>query len=90
MKKGLTIWELPWYYEATQELQGEAQPHEEARRRKIADPKSKTAWERENVIQVVLKINRNQDPELFQLLQQAESKSGTVRALLRQAISKDK
>ena len=56
----------------------------------IADHPSKTAWERENVIQVVLKVNRNQDPELFQLLQQAESKSGTVRALLRQAISKDK
>ena len=42
------------------------------------------------MIQVVLKVNRNQDPELFQLLQQAESKSGTVRDLLRQAISKDK
>lgn len=57
---------------------------------KIADHPSKTAWERENVIQVVLKVNRNRDPELFELLQQAESKSGTVRALLRQALSKDK
>lgn len=54
----------------------------------MADPKSKTAWERENVIQVVLKINRNQDPELFQLLQQTGSKSGLVRTLLRQAIAK--
>lgn len=42
------------------------------------------------MIQVVLKVNKNQDPELFQLLQQSESKSGTVRALLRQALSKDK
>lgn len=57
---------------------------------KIADHPSKTAWERDNVIQVVLKVNRNRDPELFELLQQAESKSGTVRALLRQALSKDK
>ena len=54
----------------------------------MADPKSKTAWERENVVQVVLKVNRNQDPELFDLLQQAESKSGLVRNLLRQAIRK--
>lgn len=54
------------------------------------DHPSKTRWEAENVIQVVLKINRNQDPELFNLLQQADSKSGMVRDLLRQAIQKDK
>lgn len=54
------------------------------------DHPSKTRWEAENVIQVVLKINRNQDPELFHLLQQAGSKAGVVRDLLRQAIQKDK
>lgn len=51
------------------------------------DHPSKAAWEKENVIQVVLKINRNQDPELFHLLQQAESKSGLIRALLREVMS---
>ena len=55
----------------------------------IADHPSKTAWEKENVIQVVLKVNRNQDPELFNLLQQAESKSGAVRELLRQAMKQN-
>jgi hypothetical protein len=54
------------------------------------DHPSKTRWEAENVIQVVLKINRNQDPDLFHLLQQADSKSGMVRDLLRQALNKDK
>lgn len=54
------------------------------------DHPSKTAWEKDNVIQVVLKINRNQDPELFSLLQQAESKSGLIRALLREAMSDDR
>lgn len=54
------------------------------------DHPSKTRWEAENVIQVVLKINRNQDPELFHLLQQAGSKAGVVRDLLRQALKKDK
>lgn len=54
----------------------------------MPDHPSKTAWERDNVIQVVLKVNRNQDPELYALLQQADSKSGLVRDLLRQAISK--
>lgn len=52
----------------------------------MRDSSSKTAWEKDNVIQVVLKVNRNQDPELFNLLQQAESKSGTVRELLRQTL----
>lgn len=56
----------------------------------MADHPSKTNWEKENVIQVVLKVNRNQDPELFNLLQQADSKSGLVRSLLRQALSKEK
>jgi hypothetical protein len=56
----------------------------------MADHPSKTNWEKENVIQVVLKVNRNQDPELFNLLQQADSKSGLVRSLLRQAIGKEK
>ena len=56
----------------------------------MADHPSKTNWEKDNVIQVVLKVNRNQDPELFSLLQQADSKSGLVRALLRQALGKEK
>lgn len=53
----------------------------------MADSQSKIAWERENVIQVKIKVNRNQDPELFALLQQAESKSGTARELMQKAIS---
>lgn len=56
----------------------------------MPDHPSKTAWERDNVIQVVLKVNRNRDPELYSLLQQADSRSGLVRDLLRQAISEDK
>ena len=55
----------------------------------MPDPKSKTAWEKENVIQVVVKINRNQNPELFDLLQQAESKSGLARDLMNQAIKQN-
>lgn len=56
----------------------------------MADSQAKTEWERENVIRVLIKVNRNQDPELFNLLQQAESKSGTARELMQKAISKAK
>lgn len=53
-----------------------------------SDLPSKVAWERENVIQVVVKINRNRDPELFELLTKADSKSGLARDLMKQAIQK--
>ena len=54
----------------------------------MPDAKTKTAWEAENVIQVAVKINRNTDPELYQLLEQSQSRSGLIRDLLRQAIAK--
>lgn len=47
------------------------------------DHPSKTRWEAENVIKVGLKVNRNQDPELFELLAKAENKAGVIRELLR-------
>lgn len=53
---------------------------------KMPDSKSKTAWEAQNVIQVKVKINRNQDPELYSLFATAESRSGLARDLLNQAI----
>ena len=52
----------------------------------MPDLKSKTAWEKENVLSIHIKINRNQDPVLFELLTKAESKSGAARDLMNQAI----
>lgn len=52
----------------------------------MPDSKSKTAWEAKNVIQVKVKINRNQDPELYELFTKAPSKSGLARDLMNQAI----
>lgn len=52
-----------------------------------ADHPSKTRWEAENVIKVGLKINRNQDPELFALLTKAENKAGIIRELLRAGLT---
>lgn len=53
----------------------------------MADHPSKTRWEAENVLQIGIKINRNQDPELYELLTKASSKSGTVRELLRAGLT---
>jgi hypothetical protein len=53
----------------------------------MPDHPSKTAWERDNVIKITLKINRNQDPKLFELLQQSDSRNGLIRELLKRALS---
>ena len=53
----------------------------------MPDHPSKTNWERENVIKVGLKINRNQDPELYELLTKAENKAGIIRDLLRAGLT---
>jgi hypothetical protein len=53
----------------------------------MPDHPSKTRWEKENTVQVVIKINRNQDPELFELLTKADNKSGTARDLLRAGLA---
>lgn len=52
-----------------------------------ADHPSKTAWEADNMVQITIKINRNQDPELYELITKAPSKSGAVRELLRAGIT---
>ena len=52
----------------------------------MADAKSKVRWESENVLKIGLKINRNQDPELYELLSNAPSRSGLARDLMNQAI----
>ena len=53
-----------------------------------SDRPSKTAWEKENVVVARAKINRNQDPELFELLTKASNKSGVIRELLQKAMEK--
>ena len=57
----------------------------------MPDPKSKTAWEKENVIQVVVKINRNQDPELYELFTREQgSRSAQAKDLMRKGLEANK
>lgn len=56
----------------------------------MPDLESKKRWERDNVIKVSLKVNRNTDPELFRLLAQAENKSTVLRGLLAEVLKKKK
>ena len=52
--------------------------------RMATDHPSKTAWERENTIKVTVKINRNQDPELYNLFaEEGGSRSALAKDLMR-------
>jgi hypothetical protein len=55
----------------------------------MAEPKSQAKWNAENTVCVNLRINKNQDPELFELLTKAENKSGVIRELIAKAIEKN-
>lgn len=54
----------------------------------MADSQAKRSWTAENTVCVNLRINRNQDPELFELLTKADNKSGVIRDLLKKAMDK--
>ena len=54
----------------------------------MGDHPSKTRWEAENVVRVVIKVNKHQDPELYELLKKAPSKSGLARELMNKGIKK--
>lgn len=54
----------------------------------MAESEAKRRWSAENTICVNLRINRNQDPELFELLTKADNKSAVIRELLNQALPK--
>ena len=56
----------------------------------MPDHPSKTAWERDNVIKITLKINRNTDPEVYELLTKAPNKSGAIRELIQKALQEEK
>ena len=53
----------------------------------MAEPQSQRRWNAENTVCVNIRINRNQDPELFELLTKADNKSGVIRELLKKAMT---
>ena len=57
----------------------------------MADSRSKINWERENVIKLTVKINRNQDPELFVLFtRETGSRSALAKALMHPGLQESK
>lgn len=55
------------------------------------DLPSKTRWEAENTVKLTVKINRNQDPQLFELFTREHgSRSALAKALMNKAINQEK
>ena len=52
------------------------------------DHPSKNRWEAENVVKLTVKINRNQDPELYELFTREQgSLSALAKTLLRSGLT---
>lgn len=49
----------------------------------MRDTEAKIRWESENVLVARVKVNRNQDPELYQFLKECDSQAKATRELLR-------
>lgn len=56
----------------------------------MADSEAKRKWNANNTICVNLRVNKNQDPKLFELLTKAQNKSSAIRDLLKKAMGADK
>lgn len=54
----------------------------------MADHPAKIRWEAENVVKLTVKINRNQDPELFELFTREQgSKGALAKDLMKKGIT---
>ena len=55
-----------------------------------SDLPSKTRWEAENIVKLTIKINRNQDPKLYELFTREQGSHGALaKALMNKALSQD-
>lgn len=52
------------------------------------DHPSKNRWEAENVVKLTIKINRNQDPEMYELFTREQgSRSALAKTLIRSGLT---
>lgn len=50
---------------------------------------AKTKWDRENTVVVTMKLNKNQDADILQRLEEVDNKQGYIKDLIRADIAKD-
>ena len=62
--------------------------YHESEVKSMAESEARKKWFAENTVCVNIRINRNQDPKLFELLTKADNKSAVIRELLQKAMEK--
>lgn len=55
----------------------------------MAQPKSKTRWDKENTTVVTMKLNNKQDAEIIAKLESVGNKQGYIKGLIKADIAKD-
>lgn len=50
----------------------------------MAQPPSKTRWDRENTVVVTMKLNKNQDADIIEKLNSVDNKQGYIKRLIRE------
>ncbi len=54
----------------------------------MPDTSAKAAWDRTNTTQLKLKLNRKTDADILDWLEKQDSKQGSIKKLIREAISR--
>lgn len=49
----------------------------------MAQPPSKTRWDKENTVVVTMKLNKNQDADIIEKLNSVDNKQGYIKELIR-------
>lgn len=50
---------------------------------------SKTEWDKEHTVMVTMKLNKKQDADIIEVLEQAESRQGFIKKAIRAYINKE-
>ena len=50
----------------------------------MAQPPSKTRWDRENTVVITMKLNRNTDADIIEKLDSVDNKQGYIKKLIRE------
>lgn len=50
----------------------------------MAQPPSKTRWDKENTVVITMKLNRNTDADIIEKLESVGNKQGYIKRLIRE------
>lgn len=52
----------------------------------MAQPPSKTRWDKENTVVITMKLNKNTDADIIEKLESVDNKQGYIKRLIREDV----